>query len=233
MGPTLRRLFFAAVLIALVPRSAVAGMPVVLLSDVARMRVQAISFCLVGFLMSAWGIQRIWNAVRGDFPRLPRLSYGKAVGVVTLWGLLFLLVLTMISGARELMTPGAWRKEGYTYKLQDETRPPTASISPQESARRQSLDRLRGALWTYAQGHEGRFPADTTDTAIPSSFWQTPDASGMHYIYHGGQVADRGATQLVVEPDLFGDRQLVLLTNGTVRWLKAQDTPESLEVRIP
>ena len=62
-------------------------------------------------------IQRVWNASRADFPRLPRLSFGKAVGVVFLWGLLFLLVLTMISGARELLTPGAWRKEGFTYKL--------------------------------------------------------------------------------------------------------------------
>jgi hypothetical protein len=30
---------------------------------------------------------------------------------------LFLLVLTMISGARELMTPGAWEKKGFTYQL--------------------------------------------------------------------------------------------------------------------
>jgi hypothetical protein len=39
---------------------------------------------------------------------------------VTLWGLLFLLILTMISGARELMTPGAWEKHGSTYRLKDE-----------------------------------------------------------------------------------------------------------------
>jgi hypothetical protein len=38
---------------------------------------------------------------------------------VTLWGLLFLLILTMISGARELMTPGAWEKHGSTYELKD------------------------------------------------------------------------------------------------------------------
>ncbi len=37
-----------------------------------------------------------------------------------IWGLLFVLVLTMISGARELMTPGAWEKEGFTYVLAGE-----------------------------------------------------------------------------------------------------------------
>ena len=36
------------------------------------------------------------------------------------WGSLFVLVLTMISGARELMTPGAWKKDGITYVLEDE-----------------------------------------------------------------------------------------------------------------
>jgi len=51
---------------------------------------------------------------------LPRLSFGRALAGVILWGLLFFIVLTMISGARELMTPGAWKKDGATYKLADD-----------------------------------------------------------------------------------------------------------------
>ena len=39
------------------------------------------------------------------------------MAAVVLWGLLFMLVLTMISGARELLTPGAWEKKGATYQL--------------------------------------------------------------------------------------------------------------------
>src|SRR5262245_37003631 len=92
-------------LIAWDPAAAYAGMPSITLTDVARLRLQTLSFFLVGFLFCAWLIQRLWNWLRKDFTSLPRLSYGKAVGLVGLWGLVFILVLTMISGARELMTP--------------------------------------------------------------------------------------------------------------------------------
>ena len=99
------------------PGEALAGMPMIDLTDVAHLRLRTISFFLLVLLLSAAGIQRIWNALREDFPSLPLISYRRALGLVTLWGLVFLLVLTMISGARELMTPGAWKKEGATYRL--------------------------------------------------------------------------------------------------------------------
>ena len=92
-------------------------MPSFTLTDVARLRVEVISFFLMGLLLSAGVVMAVWNGLRRDFAWLPRLSYGKACGVIVLWGLLFVVVLTMISGARELMTPGAWEKEGVTYKL--------------------------------------------------------------------------------------------------------------------
>src|SRR5262245_27441849 len=92
-------------------------MPSPQLSDVAAMRLEAISFFAAVFLLATKVVQWLWNGLRADFPRLPRLSYGRALGLVALWGLLFVVVLTMISGARELMTPGAWEKVGLTYKL--------------------------------------------------------------------------------------------------------------------
>ena len=64
-------------------------------------------------------VKLLWNYLAKDFSKLPPMTYRKALAAVTLWGLLFLLVLTMISGARELMTPGAWEKQGATYKLKD------------------------------------------------------------------------------------------------------------------
>ena len=94
-----------------------AGMSTFTLTDLARMRIDAISFFLLVLLLSAWGVQRLWNALAKDFVRLPTMSYKRALGVITLWGFLFVLVLTMISGARELLTPGAWEKNGATYKL--------------------------------------------------------------------------------------------------------------------
>ncbi len=94
------------------------------------MRLQTISFFLLCFLVSALFIQLVWNGLRKDFTRLPRLSYPKALGLVSLWGLLFVLVLTMISGARELMTPGAWDKVGSTYRLKEATRGSACTGAP-------------------------------------------------------------------------------------------------------
>ncbi|MDZ4778937.1 MAG: hypothetical protein SGJ19_01635 [Planctomycetia bacterium] len=106
-----------------------AGMPRVLfdevprylaLTDMSRTRLEAISFFIFVGLLSAAAIRYIWNSLQRDFPRLPHLTYSKAVGLLMLWGLLFVLVLTMISGARELMTPGAWEPNGATYRLRSE-----------------------------------------------------------------------------------------------------------------
>jgi hypothetical protein len=109
---------FAALAIALSPAVADAGMPAPFrLTDISRMRTEAISFFLLVLLLCAGLIQLLWNGLRSSFVRLPRLTYGKALALVMLWGLLFIVVLAMISGARELMTPGAWEKQGATYRL--------------------------------------------------------------------------------------------------------------------
>src|SRR5437763_13538383 len=117
------------------------------LNDSAEMRLQALSFFLGELLLAAAGVRWLWNSLQRDFPRLPRLSYGKALAGVLLWGLLFVIVLTMISGARELMTPGAWEKQGFTYKL---SRPGAPAEADPLAPRRRQLERLRGALWHLA-----------------------------------------------------------------------------------
>lgn len=81
-------------------------------------QVQTLSFFVLAFLVGTKCLQWIWNAARKDFPFLPQLGYGRALSLTLLWGCLFVVVLTMISGARELMTPGAWRKSGWTYQLE-------------------------------------------------------------------------------------------------------------------
>lgn len=98
---------------------AFAGMPVMHLTEMASLRFQTLSFFLVGFLLLSAAVMGLWNGLRRDFPRLPRLGYGRALALVALWGMLFVLILTMISGARELLTPGAWEPHGPIYKLKD------------------------------------------------------------------------------------------------------------------
>lgn len=134
---------FLAMVAVLLPGPASAGMPdtslydiakVVTLSEHAEWRLQGISFFLMGVLLSALALKFLWNHLAKDFKFLPVMSYPKALGAVVLWGLLFILVLTMISGARELMTPGAWKKQGSTYTLSDTAPSDTASSDAPSSA---------------------------------------------------------------------------------------------------
>jgi hypothetical protein len=114
------------------PGDAWAGMPNVLTEDLRSVmrlnaephqRLQTISFFLVGLAISTLGVRTLWNVLARDFPRMPRLTYFKALVLVLLWGFAFIVVLTMIAGARELMTPGAWKKNGLTYSVRDSSIP--------------------------------------------------------------------------------------------------------------
>jgi len=199
-----------------------AGMPVLTLSDLARMRFQVISFFLLVLLVATWVIQRVWNGLRRDFPRLPRLSYRRALGAVTLWGLLFVLILTMISGARELMTPGAWNKQGFTYALANGPGEKGDSDSDRNDAqnnevRREALSRLSRALWLYAQNHDGNFPTRQDAPEISDALWRLPDEVSLRYIYVPGQKRDVGPNLLVYEPGILGPDRWALFTDGTIR----------------
>jgi hypothetical protein len=83
----------------------------------SEMRLEAISFFVAVLLVSPLAVRWLWNLVARDFPRMPRITYFRSLALVAIWGLLFLVVLTMIAAARELMTPGAWQKQGLLYKL--------------------------------------------------------------------------------------------------------------------
>lgn len=110
------RWMLAAALLA-ASAAALAGMPVATLTDVPRMRLSGISFFVVVILLVALGVMALWNFLRRDFPRLPRLGYWRALALTVLIGLCFDVVLLMIAGTRELMTPGAWEKSGAIYQL--------------------------------------------------------------------------------------------------------------------
>lgn len=230
------RLFLGSLAwVVLGPRAASAGMASVTLADLpravrtvsqtgltslARQRLEVISFFLVGLLACAWVVRRVWNGLRRDFPVLPRLSYARALGLIVLWGLLFVLVLTMISGARELMTPGAWEKKGLTYRLTQPTPPP---VEAEITARTQALSLLGDRLISYARGHGGAFPAVGQPGAIGESVWRVPSPHGGRYVYLGGRLpgedAGRWPLPLAYEPDSVGPDRLVLMTDGSVQWL--------------
>jgi hypothetical protein len=231
--PSAARTLLIVICLALsTPAQAQAGMPGFDFTDIANMRLQGISFFLLGLLGSALFVKELWNYVRRDFPCLPLLNFKKALGLVVLWGFLFLLVLTMISGARELMTPGAWEKQGSTYRLK-KTEPALPTMSAQERARRQKLDRLRAALWKYAQDHGGRFPAGVSSSDIAPDLWLVSTAPAIRYLFVPGQRADQDSRPLVYEPGIYGSARLALLTNGAIEQMSLEDILKTLPPEKP
>jgi hypothetical protein len=185
-------------------------------------RLQAISFFVVCLLGSAWGVKLLWNALRRDISWLPQIGYGRALGFTVLWGLLFVVVLTMISGARELMTPGAWRKQGWTYSLDDATAAPAdARVS-----RRDGLAELRFELWKYAAIHNGELPPEA---AIDNSNWQVSGRPGLRFLYVAGQSVEEAGRLLAFEPSTDSDERLVLLTNGVIGTMPTSEIQRSLK----
>lgn len=210
---------FTAGCIAATPSIARAGMPSIGLSEVAQLRFEAISFFLIVFLLAALAIKLLWNWLGSDFAWLPRLTYAKAIGLTTLWGLLFVIVLTMISGARELMTPGAWIKKGATYKLNNEE----ASLSPASQSeqlntltkRNLKLGELAVILRSYAAAHEGSFPS--ADEALTLSSWEVPQGEGLRYAYWPNRKVSDPPRVLVSEPNTFEGPSLALMTDGEIK----------------
>lgn len=188
---------------------------------------QAISFFLAIVLVSAWIVQGLWRLLRQDLTWLPVLNYRRSLGLVVLWGLLFIVVLTMIAGARELMTPGAWRTQGWTYKLAS-AKPDSYASEPKSNEQiRQALEKLRQALWHYAATHAGKFPAPD-HAAIDQSLWEIPGWPGQRFLY----VAERHATSagqlLVYSPELGDDERAVLMTNGMIGHMRAAEIHQDL-----
>ena len=202
--------------------SAHAGMTVYGLNDFYETRLQDISMFLVVLLLGSAGLMWLWNLLARDFKSLPRLKYRHAAALSVIFSLAMLLILTMISGIREVLTPEAWRKQGTAYRLN----------SPAvEEGRRQGLAYLRDALQGYAHAHDGKFPPHDFAPGISPKLWETPDPRGSRYYYqHGLTLADTNSL-LAWEPERFGDRRFGVVASGEIRLLAAGELtskPEAL-----
>jgi hypothetical protein len=178
------------------------------LNDVIRLRLEELSFFTVVLLLCALAIRALWNWVAKDFKGWPRLTYGKALALTGLLSLSMLLVLSMISGARELMTPGAWNRQGNAYRLRTEAN---------EEQRRIGMESLRSAIFAYARDHGGKFPPHDFVPEIPERIWAAPDLQGTRYIYFGGFNTNAATNIIACEPQHFGNPRNVLLGNGEIK----------------
>ncbi|WP_299470040.1 hypothetical protein [uncultured Gimesia sp.] len=210
-------------------QTAQAGMPSVSLTEIASLRLQSISFFLLVLLVSAWIFKRLWNVLARDFPKLPELSYKAALAGTVLWGLMFLFVLTMISGARELLTPGAWEKNGRTYQLADSATEQTETPEALLEARRKLLGELRSALFMHVATHQGKFPEKADDATFAEEFWFQPGDLQVKYGYVTGDKKTEPAEPLAFEQAVYGDdQQLVLFTDGAIKVLPLKAAQEVL-----
>lgn len=204
---------------------ALAGMPTPQLSDFAAVRIEAISFFGVLLLISAAVVRWLWNSVAKDFSSLPRLSYLRALSVVLLWGLLFVIVLTMIAGARELMTPGAWNKDGLLYKVAGENQDSPQARADDLDRRTVRLQQLQLRLWEYAARHDGRFPESFDEIAQSTQ----ADPTIGPYGYVGGLGLDDDPAILVFESNAAGAARLALATDGRITVVSAEDIRSAVD----
>lgn len=189
--------------------SAFAGMTTITLTDIASARIDALSFFLFTYLLISWVVKLIWNQLAKTFAALPRLKYREALGVVFVSGLLFYVVLTMISGARELLTPGAWEKQGKGYRLRGEE-----VVSMSKTERRRAIMSLKYAIWDFAKSNEGKAPSGPFSGDLEDELWEFGDG-GMYAIVPHVKVGE-GREVLVYEPAAAGARRFVLLADGSI-----------------
>lgn len=186
-----------------------AGMTVITLTDVAKARLDALSFFVAGYFLISLLVKWVWNHLAKTMTVLPRLNYSRALALVFLSGLMFYVVLTMISGARELLTPGAWQKQGVGYRLREDGSP---VYSKEE--RREAITELRDGIWEYAKSHEGKAPTSPFDTGMDGKLWRFRDG-GMYCLMPDVRPGV-GRSILVYEPSTAGGRRFLILSDGTI-----------------
>ena len=214
-----------AVALLVATSSAWAGMSSPQLSDVAKARLDVISFFIFVYLLCAVMFRWLWNLLAKDFPWMPRLTFVRSIALLVVVGLFLYFILTMISGARELMTPGAWAKQGITYKLQTPERDPKPWL---DTARKRALENLRDALRDYAGKHEGKLPAHAYVSDFNTTLWKGAHPDGHWLIYIPGLTFGPANRVLVYEPATYGATRWALLTDGSV----VQLSGDELDARV-
>lgn len=193
-----------------------AGMTVITLTDVAEARLQSISFFCIVYLLLALGVKCLWNYLAQSFAWMPRIHYRRALALMLVSGLFLYVILTMISGARELLTPGAWKKKGIGYELNE------GQSLPEKDVRKKSIQKLRGQLWRYAESREGALPTGLFDASFEVERWALPEVPG-YYAYLSGRVIGGRRDLLVYEPSVMGAKRYVLLTDGSIEvWSESE-----------
>ena len=195
------------------------------LTDAGVLRFEAMSACLVVFLVAAGGFRVIWNEFGRGVAQLPDLSYRRAVGLMVGAGMLAWPAVAVVVGCGDWLVPPAWGPN-LTSDAQAEAAAGPSSrgqepmpASDAEPERRARLLALKDALWAYAHNHDGQFPERPGDLPGYDRVWTTTDPSGMRYLYIPGGRADSGSSVVAFEPGIYGAERLALFSDGWIRKL--------------
>ncbi|WP_372371414.1 hypothetical protein [Candidatus Uabimicrobium sp. HlEnr_7] len=221
----MKKNFFIVCCIALFLESPLyAGMPAIRLGYLSSLRVEALSFFLFIFLVATWIFKSLWNKVLIEIVNLPKVTYKRALGIMILWAMVFNLILTMISGARELMTPGAWVSQGATYRLK-------SSISD-ITQRKVHIEALSTALVEYAKKHENTFPLNNYSNAISQDLWKMPGNKERYHYITGVLLDQEKKWILLYEPATVGSRRYVMFSDGSIKRLLIREIEQILRQEL-
>jgi hypothetical protein len=202
----MRRVAFITIILCL---PAQAGMTVITLTDAAKARLDVLSFFIVAYLLLGLAVKALWNTLAKSFEKMPRLTYRRALALLLLSGLFLYVILTMISGARELLTPGAWEKQGIGYRLRE-----GEDSNETKDQRRQRIDKLRDLIWAHAEKSQGQPPLGPFTGEVPLTAWRLAD--GNFYAYLKPETIGTGHEILAYEPASAGPRRFILFTDGSI-----------------
>lgn len=214
-------------LLILTSESADAGMGYPTISDFGRLRLKTLSFFLVAFLLFSYLFHICWHQIRNAIPRLPKLSFRQSMGMMFLWGLVFIVVLIMISGARELMTPGAWKKNGFTYQLTEASRSEKGlSVVNSDLANEKinSLLKLKVELMQFAENNSGRFPSEEEYKSWTYDLKKIPNTLGATWVYVPESTIEDSKSLLFFHP--FSENEsltICLFVDGSMQVLSKEE----------
>lgn len=196
----------------------IAGMPALLpwenhLQEVATepyaRQIQLLWTSGIILLVGALFIKLLWNSAVKDFEKLPQLTYLKSLGLTVLWGLAMVVVLILIDGTRHTLSPSAWVREGWTYRLAG---PMEEARDDYRQTRKQHLEQLNRMLKSYAESHDGTLPESLRELGGELSL--IPDAAGLEYVYRPGEAGK----YIVLEPEIDTVRYAVSSEGKVVQW---------------
>ena len=196
----------------------IAGMPALLpwdndLQQVATepyaRQIQSLLISGIILVVGALFIKLLWNSLASGIEKLPQLTYLRALGLTVLWGLAMVVVLLLIDGTRHTLSPSAWVREGWTYRLAG---PMEQARDEYREKRKSHLQMVQTALDTYSQSHDGNFPENLGDLGGQLSL--VPEGAGLEYVYH----PENDSKYLVLEPEIDTVRYAVTSKGEVVEW---------------